>query len=104
VMQCDFGWMKLEGMDALISLCPLVIALIPVGMALRALLTEFRPRAENPAAAFYEANSRPTAYPSLATLRDMEDTMPMYVKAGDWRDDGWRATAAGRTSSVAEHQ
>ena len=73
-------------MDTLISLCPLIVALIPVGMALRALLTEFRTRAEISDPEFCEASSRPTAYPSLATLRDLEDTMPMFAKNVELRE------------------
>jgi len=61
-------------MDTLITLIRLVVALIPVGMALRALLTELRPPIESPTAEFYRANSRPTTYPSLAALKDMEET------------------------------
>jgi hypothetical protein len=82
-------------MDKLISLCPLVIALIPIGMALRALLAELRPQTESPTAEFYRANSRPTKYPSLATLRDLEDTMPMFVRSGEWRGDEVKTNAAG---------
>lgn len=78
-------------MDTLITLLPLVIALVPIGMALRALLTELRPQTESPTAEFYQAHSRAATYPSLATLRDLEDTMPMFVRNADWHGDDVRA-------------
>lgn len=82
-------------MDTLITLIPLAVALVPIAMALRALLAELRPQTESPTAEFYRANSRPTTYPSLATLRDLEDTMPAFVKRGEWRGEEEKATAAG---------
>ena len=85
-----------EGMDTLITMIHLAVALIPIGMALRALLAELRPQTESPTAEFYRANSRPTTYPSLATMRDLEDTMPMFVKSGEWLGDEMKATAGSR--------
>ena len=78
-------WAKLEGMDTLFSLCPLVVALIPLGMALRALMTAKRPQTRSLTAAFYAGDSHPSTSPSLATLKEIEDTAPVFVK----RSKGW---------------
>jgi hypothetical protein len=77
-------WTKLEGMDTFISLCPLLVALIPLGMALRALMTDERPQAKSPAAAFYDGYSNPSTFPGLATLKELENTAPTFVKRNEW--------------------
>lgn len=71
-------------MDTLLSLCPLIVALIPLGMALRALMTAKRPQTGSPTAAFYAGDSNPSTFPSLATLKEMEDTAPAFVKRNEW--------------------
>ena len=75
---------KLEGMDTLLSLCPLVVALIPLVMALRALMTAKRPQSGSPVATFYARDGNPSTFPSLATLKEMEDTAPLFVKRNEW--------------------
>lgn len=77
-------WTKLEGMDTLISLCPLIVALIPLGMALRALMTDEKPRTKSPTTAFYDGYSSPSTFPSLATLKELENTAPTFVKRNEW--------------------
>ena len=71
-------------MDTLISLCPLVVALIPLGMALRALMTDERPQTRSAAAAFYDGYGNPSTFPSLATLRELENTAPTFVRRNEW--------------------
>ena len=70
----------LVGMDTLISFWPLVVALIPLGMALRALLTDEEPRTQSPATDFHVGDSNPSTFPSLATLTELENTVPTFVK------------------------
>lgn len=77
-------WTKLEGMDTLISFWPLVVALVPLVMALRAMATDGL-KTETPVS--QESGDHPAAFPSLATLKDMEDTAPMFVKRSEWWSD-----------------
>ena len=77
-------WTKLEGMDTLISFWPLVVALVPLVMALRAMATD-GPKTARPVS--QESGDHPAAFPSLATLKDMEDTAPMFVKRSEWWSD-----------------
>ncbi len=67
-------------MDTLLFLCPLFIALIPLGMALRALMTAKRPADREP----YRYVLRGDSNPSLATSMEMEDTAPVFVKRNEW--------------------
>ncbi|MEP6874744.1 MAG: hypothetical protein ABI887_10295 [Burkholderiales bacterium] len=71
-------------MDTLISLCPLIVALIPLGMALRALIGDEKPQTKSAAAAFYDDDTTPSTFPSLATLKELENTAPTFVKRNEW--------------------
>ena len=71
-------------MDTLLSLYPLVVALIPLGMALRALMAAERPESGSPTAPSCVRDSNPSTFPSLATLKEMEDTAPLFVKRNEW--------------------
>ena len=71
-------------MDTLISLCPLIVALIPLGMALRALMGDERPQTKNAAEAFYDGYTNPSTFPSLATLKELESTAPTFVRQNEW--------------------
>ena len=77
-------WTKLQGMDTFIALCPLLIALIPLGMAVRTFMRSDRPETKGSTAAFYSADADPTTFPSLATLRELERTAPTFVKRSEW--------------------
>jgi hypothetical protein len=74
-------------MDTLLSLYPLFVALIPLGMALRALIAAERPESGSPPAASYARDSNPSTFPSLATLQEMEDTAPLFVRGNEWRSE-----------------
>ena len=77
-------WTKLEGMETFISLCPLLVALIPLGMAVRAFMGSDRSETKGSTAAFYSADADPITFPSLATLRDLEETAPTFVRRKEW--------------------
>lgn len=83
-MRCGAWWTKLKLMDTFIALCLLVAALIPLGIALRDFVTDATPPARSAAALFYEGDSEPSTFPSLATLKDLEDTAPTFVKRNEW--------------------
>jgi|KBSMisStandDraft_5_1062788.scaffolds.fasta_scaffold576245_2 hypothetical protein len=74
----------LVGMDTLISIGLLVVALIPLCIALRDVLTDDGPRPKNSAATFFDADSDPSTFPSLATLQELEHTAPTFVKRNEW--------------------
>ena len=74
----------LVGMDTLISLGLLVVALIPLYLALRDVAADARPRKKNPASAFFDADSNPSTFPSLATMKELEDTAPVFVRRNEW--------------------
>ena len=71
-------------MDTLIFLCLLVVALLPLGIVLRDLITDERPRTKSAAAAFYDGYGNPNTFPSLATLKELENTAPTFVKRNEW--------------------
>ena len=71
-------------MDTLLSLGPLVVALIPLGMALRALMAAEWPQSGSPDATFYARDSNPSTFPSLATLKEMKETAPLFLKRNEW--------------------
>ena len=75
---------KLECMQTLISLCPPIVALIPLGMVLRALMAGDGPQTTSAAAAFYDGYGNPSTFPSLATLKALENTAPTFVKQSEW--------------------
>jgi hypothetical protein len=91
-MRRDRVWTKLEGMDTLISFWPLVVALIPLAMALRAVATD-GPKTSTSVS--HENDGYRTAFPSLATLKDMEDTAPMFVKRSEWWSEEGRHFCTG---------
>ena len=71
-------------MDTLISLGLLVVALVPLGIAVRDLLTDDRAQAKSPAAVFYDGYSNPSTFPSLATMKELESTTPAFLKRNEW--------------------
>jgi hypothetical protein len=85
---------KLEYMETLISLCPLIVALIPLGMALRALLTD----------AVHDGNGSPSTFPSLETLSELENTAPTFVKQMEWWTIAPSTPSGGPGKAQAPHR
>ena len=71
------------GMETFISLCPLLVALIPVGMAVRVLMRPANSETKGSTAAFYSADADPITFPSLATLRGLQETAPTFVRQSE---------------------
>ena len=71
-------------METLISFCPLVVALIPLGMVLRAMMTGDKSQTKSAVTAFYDGYSNPSTFPSLAALKELEKTSPTYLRRNEW--------------------
>jgi hypothetical protein len=82
-MRCVQVWAKLEDMDTLISAWPLVVALVPLVMAIRALMTD-RPTTMGSTPVPQESGIRSIELPSLATSKDLDDTTPIFLNRQDW--------------------
>ena len=72
------------GMDTLITLGLLAVVLAPLFIVVRDLVRT-RPRsASRMPEVRYETTSTMSTFPSLATLKSMEDTAPTFVRAREW--------------------
>lgn len=78
----------LEPMDTFISLGLLAVVLVPLYVVVRDLMrtpgSHAAPLVREP---FYETTSTMSTFPSLATLRQLEDTAPSFVKQQEWRKE-----------------
>ena len=71
-------------METFISLGLLAVVLTPLCIVVRDFLTTGKRRAKTAVEAFYDGTGSASTFPSLATLKDLEETAPTFVKRNEW--------------------